>query len=81
MDYGLRLLRDRNLKTIDRFNGQVVNGFLTAGSTAFILLHDGRSEDGIRAFFQEVYELYVKVRVASRHPPCFICPSVPTDGV
>jgi hypothetical protein len=27
-----------------------------------MLLHAGRSEDSIRIFFTEVYELYVKVR-------------------
>ncbi len=26
-----------------------------------MLLHDGRSEDAIKAFFNEVYELFVKV--------------------
>ena len=28
-----------------------------------MLLHGGRSEDSIRSFFAEVYELYVKVRL------------------
>lgn len=29
--------------------------------TRFMLLHDSRSDDGIKSFFQEVHELYVKV--------------------
>jgi hypothetical protein len=28
----------------------------------FVLLHEGKNDDGIRAFFMEVWELYVKVR-------------------
>ena len=27
----------------------------------FILLHEGKNDEGIRAFFQELWELYVKV--------------------
>jgi hypothetical protein len=29
--------------------------------TKFMLLHDSRSDDGIKSFFQEVRELYIKV--------------------
>ena len=32
-----------------------------------MLLHGGRSEESIRVFFQDVYELYVKVRIAGDH--------------
>ncbi|CAD6216580.1 unnamed protein product [Miscanthus lutarioriparius] len=39
------------LKSVDRFNDLVV----------FMLLHDSRSEDGIKSFFQEVHELYIKI--------------------
>jgi Sedlin, N-terminal conserved region len=42
-------------------NHQQVSAFLTAGNIKFILLHSGRSDDSIKNFFQEVYELYVKV--------------------
>jgi hypothetical protein len=27
----------------------------------FVLLHEGKNDDGIRAFFTDVWELYVKV--------------------
>jgi len=42
-------------------NHQHVSAFLTAGNINFMLLHTGKSEDSIRNFFADIYELYVKV--------------------
>lgn len=50
-----------HLGVIDKVNNQQVSTFLTAGNIKFMLLHSGRSDDSIRSFFQDVYELYVKV--------------------
>jgi hypothetical protein len=42
-------------------NHQQVSTFLTAGNIKFMLLHNGKADDAIKYFFQDVYELYVKV--------------------
>lgn len=64
---------------MDKFNEWTVSVFITAGSESvaihrfisnhetdnkFILLHETKNDDGIRSFFSEVWELYVKVRPA-----------------
>ena len=58
------------LRTVDRFNELSVTCLLTPSSkelsytildAKFLLLHEGRNEDGIKGFFNEVYELFVKV--------------------
>ncbi|XP_011622873.1 trafficking protein particle complex subunit 2 isoform X2 [Amborella trichopoda] len=48
------------LKAMDRFSDLVVSVYVTAGHTRLMLLHDSRNEDGIKSFFQEVHELYIK---------------------
>jgi hypothetical protein len=52
------LPRQQYLRQVDRFNESTVSAFVTAGQVKLLLLHD-RGDDGAKAFFQEVYELYV----------------------
>lgn len=53
----------RYLKVIDKFNERFISAYLTAGNIKLLLLHDAKSEDAIRNFFNDCYELYIKVSV------------------
>ncbi|KAJ7556686.1 hypothetical protein O6H91_05G093700 [Diphasiastrum complanatum] len=57
------------LKSVDRFNDLVVSVYITAGRTRLMLLHDSRSDDGIKNFFQDVHELYMKVLLNPLYVP------------
>ncbi len=56
------------LKQIDRYNEFCINCMITPGSKLifilgmrFLFIHEGKSEDTIKNFFQDCYEFYVKV--------------------
>lgn len=61
------------LKVVDNFNELTISAFVSAAYVKFVLLHDHRMDDNsIKAFFLEVYELYVKVILNpfySKHMP------------
>ena len=53
----------RGSQVVDKFNDLLVSCYTTAGNARLLLLHDSRvGEEAVRAFFQEVHELYLKVR-------------------
>ncbi|KAJ3998306.1 Sedlin [Lentinula boryana] len=48
------------LKGVDKFNEWTVSAFITPGNTKFVLLHETKNDEGIKSFFLDVWELYVK---------------------
>ncbi|XP_024520548.1 trafficking protein particle complex subunit 2-like [Selaginella moellendorffii] len=57
------------MKGVDKFNELLVSVYMTAGRTRLMLLHDSRSEDSIKSFFQEVHELYIKILLNPLYVP------------
>ncbi|GAA5828789.1 hypothetical protein JCM11251_005875 [Rhodosporidiobolus azoricus] len=55
------------LKSIDKFQEWTVSAWLTPGGVKIVLLHELKNDDGIRLFFQEVWETYVKTLLNPFH--------------
>ena len=58
------------LGSIDKYNDMFVSCLQTAGNAKFLLLHENhKQEDQIKQFFNEAFELYVKVVVNPFYDP------------
>lgn len=55
------------LKSVDKFNEWTISAFITPGNVKLILLHEAKNDEGIRAFFHDVWELYVKTMLNPFH--------------
>eukprot|EP00793_Prasinoderma_coloniale_P006859 PRCOL_00001690-RA len=49
------------LRVVDGFRDLLVSAYVTMGHSVLLLLHEGRNEEGIRQFFVEVHEAYLRV--------------------
>eukprot|EP01147_Barroeca_monosierra_P003820 gene3820-6330_t len=61
--------KEMYLKTVDNFNEWLVSGYVTPSKARFILVHDGRNDDIIKSFFQDVHDLYGKALANPLHNP------------
>ncbi|GJJ78031.1 trafficking protein particle complex subunit 2 [Entomortierella parvispora] len=68
------------LKSVDKFNERFISAYLTAGNIKLLLLHDAKSEDAIRNFFNECYELYIKTLLNPFYKPNSIIGSTTFDN-
>lgn len=48
------------LKSVDAYGNWLVSAYLTPSNVRFLLYHDVRAEDSIKAFFVDCFEAYVK---------------------
>ncbi len=48
------------LRVVDGFRDLLVSADVTMGKSVLLLLHEGRNEEGIRQFFTEVHEAYLR---------------------
>lgn len=60
LDEAMWLSKDMYMRVVDRYNDQLVSAYVTPSGYRFLLLHDGRHEDGVKPFFSDLHDLFTK---------------------
>ena len=69
VDHLIATTPDVYLRVVDNFNEKRVYAFCTGGHAKFLLLHEGRNEDAVRNFFNDVYDKYVQALLNPFYTP------------
>jgi trafficking protein particle complex subunit 2 len=69
LDEAMWMTKDMYVRAIDRYNDQLVSAYVTPSNYRFLLLHDGRHEDGVKAFFSDLHELFTKATLNPLYEP------------
>lgn len=58
------------LKAVDRFNDKCVSAYVTPSNIKLLLIHEqSKSEEGMKGFFAEAHELYIKTLLNPFYEP------------
>lgn len=57
------------LRAVDRINEWTTSAFVVPGGTRFLILHEHKHDEGIRNFFLDVWELWVKLNLNPLREP------------
>uniref|UniRef100_A0A0N4Z4N7 Trafficking protein particle complex subunit 2 n=1 Tax=Parastrongyloides trichosuri TaxID=131310 RepID=A0A0N4Z4N7_PARTI len=60
VDELIKTSQNMYLKNIDKFNEWNISAFVTASRIRFLILHTHKNDDGIKQFFHDMYETFIK---------------------
>ncbi|KRY84614.1 Translationally-controlled tumor -like protein, partial [Trichinella pseudospiralis] len=55
------------IKQVEKYNEWNISAFVTASGVRFLMLHTAKNDEGIKNFFIEIYEMYIKLAMNPFH--------------